>query len=291
MTLLWFWLHRKEHTLSMEQLYSVARIKRQSFHEWLEGKMQKQEMYNQLLPLVRQIRKEHPGMSSRVMYAMLNPVGIGRDKFIDWCNKEGFKLELKRSPHRTTNSLGVTRFENKIKDLQIKRANQVWVSDITYYRIGEQFCYITLIMDQYSKKIVGYHASKALLTTSTTIPALQLAMKGYHKTGKLILHSDGGGQYYSKDFIKLTRAAKIVNSMTEDLAENNHAERLNGTIKNQYLSYYMPTTFNQLKIELKRAVNNYNETRPHDSLGKQYPASIHWLSIRNNSTYKVSNLN
>lgn len=280
MTLLWFWQHRKEHGRSMQQLYRAARISRQSFHEWLDGKMKKQEMYNQLLPLVKNIREEHPGMSSRVIYYMLNPEGIGRDRFIEWCNIEGFKLYQKYNPYRTTNSLGVTRFENQIKGLTIERINQVWVSDITYYRLGERFYFLTFIMDQYSKKIVGYNTSKSLATESTTIPALQMALRDYHNTGKLILHSDGGGQYYSKDFRKLTEKHKIVNSMTEDLAENNHAERLNGTIKNQYLSYYMPTNFSQLKSEVKRAVDNYNQTRPHKSLAMKCPAYIHWKSTQ-----------
>lgn len=280
MTLLWFWLHRKEHSFSMEKLYEAARISRQSFHEWLEGKMRKQEIYNQLLPLVREIRREHPGMSSRVMYTMLQPGGIGRDKFIEWCNEKGFKLEQKRSPHRTTNSLGVVRFENKIKGVSIERVGEIWVSDITYYRIGERFYYLTFIMDQFSKKIVGYQASKLLTTETTTIPALEMALRNYQRTGKLILHSDGGGQYYSKTFIKLTKKHRLINSMTEDLAENNHAERLNGTIKNQYLSYYMPTDFSQLKSKLERAVTNYNQTRPHKSLNMLCPDEMHWKSTK-----------
>jgi transposase InsO family protein len=279
-TLLWFWLHRYEHGLSMERLYRAAHLSRQSFHEWLDRKMKQQGICNQLLPLVKEIRKEHPGMSSRVMYSMIQPEGIGRDRFIEWCNQEGFKLEQKRSPYRTTNSLGVTRFENKIKDLEVRGANQVWVSDITYYRLGERFYFLTFIMDQYSKKIIGYNTSKSLATESTTIPALEMALKEYLSTGRLILHSDGGGQYYSKDFRNITEKHKIVNSMTEDLAENNHAERLNGTIKNQYLSYYMPTSFSQLNSEVKRAVNNYNQTRPHKSLQMQVPSDVHRQSIK-----------
>lgn len=264
----------------MEQLYQASNMCRQSFHDWLDRQMHAKEMYHQLLPLVRDIRSEHPGMSSRVMYYLIKPTKIGRDKFISWCNDCGLKLEQKRNPVRTTNSLGVTRFENKIRALVIYRANQVWVSDITYYRIGDRFYYITFIMDNFSKKIVGYHVSRSLQTSHTTIPALQMALKEYASTGTLILHSDGGGQYYSKEFIILTHKAGIVNSMTEDNAENNHAERINGTIKNQYLSYYMPTNFSELKTQLKRAVDNYNNTRPHQSLGKRFPSSVHGLSTK-----------
>ena len=279
MTVLWFWLNRKSHPYTMEKVYMSAGIKRQSFSEWLGHKMKQNDMCHQLMPLVREIRKEHPGMSSKIMYGMVRPIGIGRDKFIAWCNEQGFKLEQKRSLIRTTNSYGVTRFENKIRHLKLERSNHLWVSDITYYRIGEKFYYITLVMDQYSKMIVGSNASESLATIDTTIPALRMALKNNQIKDELILHSDGGGQYYCKEFLAITGKAEITNSMTEDLAENNHAERLNGTIKNQYLSGYMPTSFNQLTKELIRAVRNYNKTRPHQSLKKQFPYTMHQNSI------------
>lgn len=277
---MWFWLNRGDHSYSMERIYSEAGIRRQSFHEWLDRKKLKAEMLAQLLPLVRKIRKDHPGMSSRLMYELIKPEHIGRDKFIEWCNTQGFKLEVKRSPIRTTNSLGVSRFTNKIKDKEVVGPNEVWVSDITYYRIKERHYYITLIMDQYSKYIVGYHASRSLQTIDTTIPALREALEENKEVNGLILHTDGGGQYYSKAFTQLTKSVGIINSMTEDVAQNNHAERLNGTIKNQYLSYYMPTNFKELEKELRRAVKNYNESRPHYSLGRRFPQQIHNVSIK-----------
>ena len=164
---------------------------------------------------------------------------------------------------RTTCSIGVTRFSNKVKDVRITRTNQVWVSDITYYRLGSRFCYITLIMDMHSKYIVGHQVSRSLRTEETTIAALQHGLQLHKPASGLILHSDADGQYYCKEFLKKTQEAGIINSMTEDVAENNHAERLNGTIKNQYLSYYMPTSFSELQRQLKKAVKNYNHTRPH----------------------------
>jgi len=294
MTVLWFWLNRKSHNHALEKVYTAAGIRRQSFSDWLNHKMKQKDMYCQLLPLVREIRKEHPGMSSKIMYGMIKPEGIGRDKFIAWCNDQGFKLEQKRNPIRTTNSYGVTKFTNKIKNLEVQRSNHLWVSDITYYRIRERFFYVTLIMDQYSKKIVGYNASRSLATTHTTMPSLKMALKSNQIKDELFLHSDGGGQYYCKEFIAMTKNADITNSMTEDLAENNHAERINGTVKNQYLSYYMPTNFYQLKKELERTVRNYNITRPHQSLGKQFPSTVHQLSINkersNKSTIFTNNL-
>ena len=224
------------------------------------------------MPIIRQIREEHPGMSAKVMYEMIKPETMGRDKFIQWCMTHGFKVWVKRNAAKTTDSRGVTRFPNHIKGLKIISVNQVWVSDITYYRINSQFYYITFIMDLKSRFIVGHSVSKDLRTENTTLAALTVALKQHPIGPGLIFHSDGGGQYYSKDFTTLTASYGIINSMTEDNGENNHAERINGTIKNQYLSWYMPTSFSQLQQQTHRAVYNYNFSRPHATLKKATPS-------------------
>jgi putative transposase len=224
------------------------------------------------VPLIRRLREEHPAMSAKVMYRMIAPQTMGRDKFIAFCMSRGFKVSVKRNCARTTDSRGVIRFSNKIKGLKITGVNQVWVSDITYYRIGSRFYYITFIMDAKSRFIVGYNVSGDLRTINTTVPALIMALRRYPGVKGLIFHSDGGGQYYCKEFVALTTDNGIINSMTEDNGENNHAERINGTIKNQYLSCYMPTSFMQLQKQTDKAVYNYNFKRPHQSLKMQTPS-------------------
>ena len=99
--------------------------------------------------------------------------------------------------------------------------------------MGESFYYLTFITDLFSRRILGYIASKTLLTEYTTIPAIQMALKerGKTKIPGLIIHSDGGGQYYSKAFGKITKAAGMKNSMGKSVYENPHAEGINGIIK------------------------------------------------------------
>ena len=95
-------------------------------------------------------------------------------------------------------------------------------------------------MDLYSRVIVGYNVSARLKTEQTTLPALRQALKARKPAPGLIFHSDGGGQYYSKEFLDLTRKWNIANSMCDIVFENPHAERINGTIKNQYIKGYNP---------------------------------------------------
>lgn len=199
---------------------------------------------------------------------------MGRDKFEFLCFAHGFKLERKRAYHRTTDSSGVIRFPNLVVGIEFSGINQAWSSDITYYRIGERFYYITFIMDLFSRRIVGYSVSKRLLTEQTTIPALEMALAERKPAAGLILHSDGGGQYYSDAFLQLTKESGISNSMCELVYENAHAERINGTIKNQYLIHYRPLSYPELEKMTQRAVNNYNTVRPHKSLKKRTPAAF-----------------
>lgn len=255
----------------MNVLFRALVMSKQSFHQRLNRQMFLLEELEQLLVLVKKIRLDHPRMSSRQMYRLIKPMHIGRDRFEAFCFENGFKVSIKRAYHRTTNSLGVTRFENLLTDFELTSINQVWVSDITYYRIGERFYYLTFILDLYSRLLVGYSVSKDLRTISTTIPALKMALKRRKISKGLIIHSDGGGQYYCKDWLKLTRRYEIQNSMCETVYENPHAERINGIIKNDYLAGYDPEDEDQLNRMTLKAFIKYNLERPHSALGNISP--------------------
>lgn len=255
----------------MNVLFKAIGMSKQSFHQRLNRQMISLEEIGQLLVLVKEIRMDHPRMSSRQMYRLIKPLHIGRDRFEAFCFEHGFKVAVKRSFHRTTNSWGVTRFDNLLLGLELTGINQVWVSDITYYRIGERFYYLTFILDLYSRFIVGHSISEDMLTTSTTIPALKMALKTRTALTSLILHSDGGGQYYCKEWLNLTSQYLIRSSMCESVYENPHAERINGVIKNDYLVGYGPQDYQQLIKMTTKAVTKYNYEKPHQSVGNISP--------------------
>jgi putative transposase len=263
--------------VKMNVLYRVLGISKQSFHQRLNRQMMVLEEMGQLLVLVNQIRSDHPRMSSRQMYRLLKPVHLGRDRFEAFCFENGLKVSVKRAYHRTTNSLGVTRFENLLPAFELTGINQVWVSDITYYRIGERFYYLTFILDLYSRVIVGHSVSCDLLTTSTSIVALQRALKRRKIEKGVIMHSDGGGQYYCKEWLQLTSRHQFRNSMCESVYENPHAERINGIIKNDYLVGYGPENYLQLTELTAKAVMKYNSEKPHGSIGNISPYAFEEL--------------
>jgi transposase InsO family protein len=236
-----------------------------------------------LRQLIEDIRKDHPTLSCRAMYYMINPTTMGRDKFENICNELGFTTERRRSRHITTDSTGVERFDNLLKGRVLTGINQAYSSDITYFQIKDHFYYITFIIDCYSRTILGHSVSSRLTTEQTTLPALKMALKNrnYIIPKGIIFHSDGGGQYYSKAFLELTSSYHFLNSMCEYSYDNGMVERLNGVIKNNYLKHLTIETLEQLKKEVDRIITLYNETRPHKSLNyktpKQYENELLYL--------------
>lgn len=258
----------------MNEIFRYKEYSKQAFHQKMDRLLLEQEHHAMLLPIIRELRLEHPGIAARQLYVILKPEQIGRDKFEQLCFENGLKLPKLKAYYRTTNSSGVIRFPNLVAGKEFTGINQAWGSDITYYQISNKFYFLTFIIDLYSRFIVGFAVSKRLLTLQTTLPALQMALQQRTPASGLIFHSDGGGQYYCKEFLKITENHKIKNSMCEVAYENPHAERINGTIKNQYLKGYNPRNYQELVWMTNRAVYNYNNIKPHSSLKKQTPAAF-----------------
>lgn len=242
--------------------------------------------------LVAQIRADHPTMSCRAMYYKLRPLSIGRDAFEWLCWSHGYQCgAVKRLP-TTTDSSGVIRFENLLKDVILTRPNQVWSSDITYYEAGGHFYYLTFIIDCYSRLIIGYSVSRSLSTEQTSIVSLRMAIKvrGGQLTSNIIFHSDGGSQFYAKSFLEITAKYGFLNSMGEYAWENGTSERFNGVIKNNYLKHWKIRTYEELQKKVDRAVQLYNQEKPHKSLKYLTPQSFEnkWLNLQQQTEPKMT---
>lgn len=187
-------------------------------------------------------------------------------------------LTLRKKPsYKTTNSYHrFYKYKNIIKDLEVTRPNQVWVSDITYIRTVKGFCYLALITDVYSRKIVGWDLSNSL-ELNGCVRALQKALRQTKNTDGLIHHSDRGIQYCSNVYTQILKRNKIDISMTEEnhCYENAIAERVNGILKDEF---YLDQTFDSLqhaKTAAKSAINLYNQIRLHVSLDYKTPNMVY----------------
>lgn len=250
-------------------------LTKQAFHQRMDRYLEERSVEEQILMLVHRVRQDHPTMGLRDIYYKTDPTGIGRDRFELLCRQSGLMVERPRNWRRTTDSSGVVRFENLLTGLIINKPNQVWQSDITYFELNGRFYYITFIIDAFTRVIVGHAVSQRLMTEQTTLPALQKALKSRLDLNisihALIFHSDGGGQYYDKGFLELTRKHKITNSMCQYPWENGKAERINGVIKNNYLTHRVILSFEELQSEVDRSVLLYNGEKPHIGLQRKSP--------------------
>jgi len=204
-------------------------------------------------------------MGLRTIYERYEPEGIGRDAFIALGLRNGYRLQTAHKTIRTTFSVKSSRYGNLLQGKRFTNVNQIWTSDITYFKLGEQTYYIVLIMDVYSRRIVGWSVANNM-RAENNMAALQMALnlrgiKDYHN--ELIHHSDKGGQYIFNDYTDLLNAYGIRISMCNIVYENAHIERVNGTIKNQYLYRWSITNFTQLCKKLADAVWAYNYDKPH----------------------------
>ncbi len=259
----------------MNKLYKSIGISKQAFHQMKDRELIVRSEKKQLLMLIYQIRKDHPTMGVRDMYYKLHPQTMGRDKFEEFCYKEGLMVKKVKNWRRTTDSTGVIRFDNLLANMCLTAINQAWQSDITYFEVGGKFYYITFIEDSFSRRILGYSVSKSLTTEQTTLPALKMAIRLRLKENTIVVgvvfHSDGGGQYYDKEFLKLTSNIGIINSMCEYPWENGKVERLNGVVKNNYLIHRDINSFEELQKEVDRTVLLYNKEKPHIELQRKSP--------------------
>jgi putative transposase len=262
-------------TYSLNKLYQSIGLSKQAFHQRMDRYLQERSIEEHILLLVYRVREDHPTMGLRDIYFKITPIGIGRDRFEILCKQSGLMVERMHNLRRTTDSSGVIRFDNLLIGLVINKPNQVWQSDITYFELNGRFYYITFIIDAFTRVIVGHAVSQRLKTEQTTLPALQKAIKSRIdlklSIHALIFHSDGGGQYYDKDFLELTRKHEIINSMCQYPWENGKAERINGVIKNNYLIHRFISSYEQLQIEVDRSVLLYNTEKPHIELQRKSP--------------------
>jgi len=254
----------------MNQLYRIAGISKQAVNQYAKRQLAFDEKVKHLVIEAEELRREHPGCGVEKMYTALKPDFIGRDRFVTLFMDLGFRLKRKRNYKRTTYA-GSVYYPNLIKGMEVNAPSMIWQSDITYIYVAERFYYAVFILDVYTKKIVGHQLSNHMRATAN-VKALGMALKQH--TAPKIHHSDRGSQYIYKDYIKMLKENKSQISMALSAQDNAYAERINRTIKEEYLDYWKPKTFEQLKRNMNKAVEHYNTQRPHNNLGKLSPADF-----------------
>lgn len=271
-------------------------INRQVYYRKIKRTSSRQLIASEVISLVLKIRNTMPRIGAKKLYyllrSQLNQLKIGRDKFIDILRANHLLIIPKRSYHITTNSHHRFRkHQNQILDLKINRPEQVWVSDITYIGKRENPCYLSLITDAYSKRIMGFNVADNM-NTQSSLTALKNAIKQRRDKRKtLIHHSDRGLQYCSDQYQKLLHKNNIKCSMTQnsDPYENAVAERINGILKQEFNIDKFNQQLSVMKVLVKNVIDIYNNKRPHYSNYMLTPNQMHQQKKIEIRTYKRKN--
>jgi transposase InsO family protein len=282
--------------VSLVRLCRLLGITRQAYyqHFWQQETASIEKSF--VIAQVLQIRKYHRCLGGRKLYELLLPfllehgIKMGRDALFELLATNGLLVKKRRRYAVTTfSNHWLKKWPNLIREKDFNNVNELWVSDITYWKIGDRHAYVSFITDAYSHKIVGYHVAETLESIET-IKALKMALKGI--AGKdlkpLIHHSDRGVQYCSADYVKLLQDKNVQISMTEngDPLENAVAERINGILKNEYLKHYQVGNIKEAKKQLSIAVGLYNDQRPHLSIGMLTPKIVHENNLKTQKLWK-----
>ena len=270
-------------------------LSRQAYyqHEWILAK----DVFQQTLVLeeVKNIRERHQRMGVRKLQELLRPfmreygIKMGRDVLFDLLSTYGMLVRIRKRNVRTTfSNHWLRKYSNLIIDFIPSKPNELWVSDITYWKTQNGVLYLHLITDAFSRKIVGYQVSKTLHGYET-IKALKMALRELRDSlqshFQLIHHSDRGTQYCSSSYVNLLNKKQIRISMAQsgDPLENAIAERVNGIIKDEYLLNYQCDNIKDAEKLLAKSIKLYNNERPHSSIGNLTPQFVH------TQYYQISN--
>lgn len=274
---------RESRQENLSETCALFNLKRDAYYKYVKRFTVRKTQEKQVVKMVSLKRKTLPRVGCRKLLVHLHndfvktDLKVGRDKLFNILRANGMLVKPKRTSCRTTNSYHhFHKYNNLIKDFYPTKINQVWVSDITYIRTVNGFCYLALITDIYSRKIVGFDISDSL-ELKGALRALKKALYKAKSIDGLIHHSDRGVQYCSHLYTDVLLKKNIKISMTEEnhCYENAIAERVNGILKDEF---YLDQTFYNTKhsqLAVKNAIKLYNNERLHLSLGYKTPNSVY----------------
>ena len=262
---------------------------RQAFYQSKADFEEEKDHERKVIEAVKEIREEDSGIGGYKLWLMLiamfgRSFVPGRDRFFVLLRRKGLMLPKPKPRHTTNSNHRYHKYKNLIKDMKLTAANQLWVADITYIALaGGDVCYLHLITDAYSHKIVGWALARTL-KAAISMEALKMAteqavaMSGSESLKGLVHHSDRGVQYCCDAYVAALRAYDISISMCEDYkpTDNAIAERANGIIKVECLYRQKQLhTYEYMQNLITRFIHFYNYHRLHMSIGYKTPAVAH----------------
>jgi len=281
--------HRSEFT--MKKMCHVLKISMSGFYHWRNRKPSARTLQNdRLKKRILELFTEHNGMvGSPMITADLNDdpefCDVGENRIAGLMRKMDLKCKTSKKYVVTTDSKHNESVAANLlnREFDVKMPNTVWVSDITYLKVGRQWYYLTVFIDLFSRSIVGWDLSGSLERHSV-IRALKKAIMRRQPERGLMIHSDRGVQYASQDFKKVLRTHGFIQSMSrKGNCWDAVAESFFHTLKTQLIYHIRLYNFREAeKILFKYIEVYYNQRRKHSTNGWKTPAhrEQEWYNLK-----------
>jgi len=258
----------------------VLKVNRSGFYSWLnkpESKTQKEN--KKILKNILEIRKDSKlqnyGSLKMTKELHENNIQVGHNRVARIMKENNIKSKSKRKFKATTNSKHkLPVFENILnRNFEASEANKKFVSDITYVYTNEGWLYLCVIIDLYSRKVVGWAMDKNM-KTELVLRSIEMMAKNKTFKGNVIFHSDRGVQYASKKCVAKLESLKITQSMSRkgNCWDNACAETFFHTLKTEELYHHKFKTREEAKLCIFEYIEVfYNRKRKHSTLGYMSP--------------------
>jgi putative transposase len=284
-------MKERKPNLGLSKICRLFGVTRQAYYQYFERNIDTELEHELIIAEVLKIRRQNPRIGTRKLYVMLecfmheHQIKMGRDALFNLLSVNNLLIRRRKRLIKTTQSHHwLKKYPNLIKGFSASRPNELFVSDITYWKTKNKVLYIHLVTDAYSRKIVG-HCLSQTLEAEHSVKALQMALSAFEGAEShlpITHHSDRGVQYCSQKYVNLLQDYNIQISMTEngDPLENAIAERVNGILKEEYLNNYEVENYSQAKELLDAVIRIYNNERPHMSIGYITPEKVHSKELK-----------
>jgi transposase InsO family protein len=233
-----------------------------------------------LLAAVEATVLEFPGYGYPRVTAHLRREGwaVNHKRVYRLMREAGLLQVRRRGQVRTTDSEhGFPIYPNLLGDCgwrSLTRPDAAWGADLTYVRLGEGYCYLAVLLDLFSRRIVGWNLAESLEARGA-LAALEMALEARQPTAGWIHHSDRGVQYACRDYVRRLKGAGAHISMTAVGApkENAQAERVIRTLKEEEINLQEYGCFGEAEREIGHFIEDvYNRKRLHSALGYRPPS-------------------
>lgn len=277
----------KQGGFEVNHICEVLDVSRAAYYQWCSSEESQRELTDRELgPIVGHVFQQHRRRyGARRLAVELQSMGyscsrskarkiMGQMELVA-IQPKSFKPRTTASRHRLGYSPNLL-----VDGVEVSACNQVWVGDITYIGLEKQFAYMAVLMDLYSRRIIGW-SIELDMTDSLVIATLMQAIAARQPEPKLIHHTDRGGQYASTQYRAMLERAQMQQSMSRagDCYDNAFMESCFGTIKTELEMTNYPT-LEEARRKLEEYINYYNAMRRHSSLDYQSPTSFE-LALHN----------